>query len=33
MRRLMSFLEEKTGRELVLPVTPPGYTWSHPNRV
>lgn len=29
----MSFLEEKTGRELVLPVTPPGYTWERPNRV
>ena len=33
MRRIMSFLDEKTGRELVLPVTPPGYIWEHPNRV
>lgn len=33
MRRIMSFLDEKAGRELVLPVTPAGYTWSHPNRV
>ncbi len=33
MRRIMSFLDEKTGKELVLPVTPSGYTWAHPNRV
>lgn len=33
MRRIMSFLDEKTGRELVLPVTPSGYTWNRPNRV
>lgn len=33
MRRLMSFLEEETGRELVLPVTPSSYLWTHPNRV
>lgn len=29
----MSFLDEKTGKELVLPVTPSGYTWERPNRV
>ena len=33
MRRIMSFLDEKAGRELVLPVTPSGYTWNRPNRV
>lgn len=33
MRRMMSFLDEKAGRELVLPVTPASYTWDHSNRV
>ena len=29
----MSFLEEATGKELVLPVTPAKYFWRHPNAV
>lgn len=33
MRRILSFLDEKTGRELVLPVTPASYEWEHANRV
>ena len=33
MRRIMSFLEEGAGKELVLPVTPSSYTWDHANRV
>ena len=33
MRRIMSFLEEGAGKELVLPVTPASYTWEHANRV
>lgn len=33
MRRIMSFLEEGAGTELVLPVTPASYTWEHANRV
>lgn len=31
--RIMSFLDETTGKELVLPVTPAKYTWRHANRV
>ena len=31
MLRIMSFLEEATGKELVLPVTPAKYFWRHPN--
>lgn len=31
--RIMSFLEEATGKELVLPVTPAKYFWRHPNAV
>lgn len=31
--RIMSFLDEAAGKELVLPVTPAKYTWRHPNRV
>ena len=33
MRRILSVLDEKTGRELVLPVTPASYEWDHANRV
>lgn len=33
MRRIMSFLEEGAGKELVLPVTPASYTREHANRV
>lgn len=33
MRRIMSFLEEGAGKELVLPVTPSSYSWEHANRV
>ena len=28
MRRILSFLNETAGTELVLPVTPPSYQWS-----
>lgn len=31
--RVMSFLDESAGKELVLPVTPAKYTWRHPNRI
>lgn len=31
--RIMSFLDEAAGKELVLPVTPAKYTWRHPNRI
>lgn len=33
MLRIMSFLDETAGKELVLPVTPAKYTWRHPNRI
>jgi len=33
MLRILSFLDEGTGKELVLPVTPAKYTWRHPNRI
>lgn len=33
MLRIMSFLEEATGKELVLPVTPAKYFWRHPNGI
>ena len=33
MLRIMSFLEEATGKELVLPVTPAKYSWRHPNGI
>lgn len=33
MLRIMSFLDEAAGKELVLPVTPAKYTWRHPNRI
>lgn len=33
MLRIISFLDETTGTELVLPVTPPGYSWSHGSAV
>ena len=33
MRRILSFLEETSGRELILPVTPSSYQWDHGNRV
>ena len=29
MLRLITFLEEAAGVELVLPVTPAGYQWAH----
>lgn len=32
MLRTMSFLEETTGKEVVLPVTPQEYFWKHPSR-
>lgn len=31
--RVMSFVDETAGKELVLPVTPAKYTWRHPNRI
>lgn len=31
--RVMSFLDETAGKELVLPVTPAKYTWRHTNRI
>lgn len=31
--RIMSFVDESAGKELVLPVTPPRYTWRHLNRI
>lgn len=31
--RIMSFLDETAGKELVLPVTPARYTWHHSNRI
>lgn len=31
--RIMSFVDESAGKELVLPVTPAKYTWRHPNRI
>lgn len=31
--RIMSFLDEAAGKELVLPVTPAKFTWRHPNRI
>lgn len=33
MLRIMSFLEEATGKELVLPVTPKEYFWRHPSSI
>lgn len=33
MLRIMSFLEEATGKEVVLPVTPKEYFWRHPSSV
>lgn len=33
MIRILSFLHEESGIVLTLPVTPPTYTWRHPNRV
>ena len=33
MLRILSFLDETAGKELVLPVTPAKYTWRHPNRI
>lgn len=33
MRRILSFLNPADGAELILPVTPPSYTWTHGNRV
>lgn len=33
MRRIMTFLNEATGRELTLPVTPGSYRWTHENSV
>lgn len=33
MKRIMSFLDETTGTELVLPVTPSAYSWAHANQV
>ena len=33
MRRILSFLDEAAGRELILPVTPAAYTWERGNRV
>ena len=33
MRRMLSFLDEAAGRELILPVTPPSYTWDRGSRV
>lgn len=31
--RIMSFVDESAGKELVLPVTPAKYIWRHPNRI
>lgn len=33
MRRIISFLDPASGTELILPVTPSSYEWSHGNRV
>lgn len=33
MIRILSFLEEAAGKELILPVTPSGYQWTHGSRV
>ena len=33
MRRIISFLEPSAGKELILPVTPPSYDWTHGSRV
>lgn len=33
MRRIISFLEPAAGKELILPVTPASYEWTHSNRV
>ncbi len=33
MLRILSFLDEAAGKELILPVTPSSYQWSHGNRV
>lgn len=33
MRRMISFLDEGAGKELVLPVTPASYTWDRGNEV
>lgn len=33
MLRIMSFVDETAGKELVLPVTPAKYAWRHPNRI
>ena len=33
MLRIMSFVDESAGKDLVLPVTPEKYTWRHPNRI
>ena len=33
MLRILSFLEEATGTELVLPVTPASYQWEHPSAI
>lgn len=33
MLRIMSFLDEAAGKELVLPVTPAKYLWRHSNRI
>lgn len=33
MLRIMSFVDESAGKELVLPVTPAKYLWRHPNRI
>lgn len=33
MLRIFSFVEEATGKELILPVTPTKYFWRHPSRV
>ena len=33
MLRIMTFLDDKTGTELTLPVTPPDYQWLDQNRI
>lgn len=33
MRRILSFVDERRGVELVLPVTPPSYAWSYGSAV
>lgn len=33
MLRLLTFLDEASGTELTLPVTPPSYEWTHSNQV